>query len=370
MRNAVIFDGRNIYNPEQIRAHGFHLLLDGPAVTRACSSPAAPATSAATPSRRWSGPATGRRLRQSLGRPPRGGRGRRRRHAGRGRTSAIPSTCATTIARARDRRRDALRGLAVGRRLGAGSDRLLRNNVLGALSVLEAMVGRSVPQFVFSSTAAVFGNPDRDADHRGPSDAADQRLRRNEAGGRARAAALRARLRAAVGRRCAISTPRARIPTACSARTTIPELHVIPRAIDAAVGRGTFQVFGEDYETPDGTCLRDYVHVTDLAAAHVLALDALAAARRPPMYNLGNGRPTSVRDGPGRGGAGDRQAACRYTTGTAASRRSGGALRRRATASGASWDGSRASRTSTPSSKPPGGGARRTRPGIARRPTR
>ena len=56
-------------------------------------------------------------------------------------------------------------------------------------------------------------------------------------------------------------------------------MHVIPRAIDAALGRGTFQVFGDDYDTPDGTCLRDYVHVTDLAAAHVLALDALARRR-------------------------------------------------------------------------------------------
>ena len=50
---------------------------------------------------------------------------------------------------------------------------------------------------------------------------------------------------------------------------------MIPRAIDAALGRDTFQVFGEDYETPDGTCLRDYVHVADLASAHLLALDAL-----------------------------------------------------------------------------------------------
>ena len=50
---------------------------------------------------------------------------------------------------------------------------------------------------------------------------------------------------------------------------------MIPRAIDAALGRGQFAIFGDDYQTPDGTCLRDYVHVTDLASAHVLALDAL-----------------------------------------------------------------------------------------------
>ncbi len=75
-----------------------------------------------------------------------------------------------------------------------------------------------------------------------------------------------------------------------------PEIHVIPRAIDAALGRDSFHVFGDDYPTPDGTCLRDYVHVTDLAAAHLLALDALRAGAASTFYNLGNGRPTSVRD--------------------------------------------------------------------------
>jgi UDP-glucose 4-epimerase len=75
-----------------------------------------------------------------------------------------------------------------------------------------------------------------------------------------------------------------------------PEIHVIPRAIDSALGRGRFQIFGEDYATPDGTCLRDYIHVTDLASAHMLALDALRSGARSTVYNLGSGRPTSVRD--------------------------------------------------------------------------
>jgi len=75
-----------------------------------------------------------------------------------------------------------------------------------------------------------------------------------------------------------------------------PEVHVIPRAIDAALGRGTFAIYGADYETPDGTCLRDYVHVSDLAAAHLLALDSLRAGGESAAYNLGNGRPTSVRE--------------------------------------------------------------------------
>ena len=75
-----------------------------------------------------------------------------------------------------------------------------------------------------------------------------------------------------------------------------PEPHLIPRAIDAALGRATFQIFGEDYDTPDGTCLRDYIHVTDLADAHVLALGALQTGAPSAHYNLGNGRPTSVRE--------------------------------------------------------------------------
>ncbi|NUR56081.1 MAG: UDP-glucose 4-epimerase GalE, partial [Acidobacteria bacterium] len=75
-----------------------------------------------------------------------------------------------------------------------------------------------------------------------------------------------------------------------------PEIHVIPRAIDAALGRDTFAIFGDDYDTADGTCLRDYIHVMDLATAHIAALDALRAGGPSASYNLGNGRPTSVRE--------------------------------------------------------------------------
>ena len=74
-----------------------------------------------------------------------------------------------------------------------------------------------------------------------------------------------------------------------------PEIHLVPRALDAATGGPGLEVFGEDYPTPDGTCLRDYVHVTDLADAHVRALEALDAGASP-AYNLGTGRPYSVRE--------------------------------------------------------------------------
>jgi UDP-glucose 4-epimerase len=75
-----------------------------------------------------------------------------------------------------------------------------------------------------------------------------------------------------------------------------PEIHLIPRALDAASGGPGLQVFGDDYPTPDGTCLRDYVHVTDLADAHVRALESMVETGRSAAYNLGTGRPHSVKD--------------------------------------------------------------------------
>ena len=111
-----------------------------------------------------------------------------------------------------------------------------------------------------------------------------------------------------------------------------PEIHIIPRAIDAALGRDSLQVFGDDYPTPDGTCLRDYIHVTDLADAHVRALDSLAGGGASEAFNVGTGQPTF-------GARGDRG---RRTRGRAAgvvhgraapARRSAGPLRRQRRAS-------------------------------------
>jgi UDP-glucose-4-epimerase GalE len=169
------------------------------------------------------------------------------------------------------------------------------NNVIGALSVLDAMVANDVKHFVFSSTAAVFGNPERTPiteDHpKQPINtygqtklAIEHALPHYERAYGLRSIALRYFNAAGAD------------PDGELGEDHDPEPHVIPRALDAAAGRGTFQVFGEDYDTPDGTCLRDYVHVTDLASAHLLALDALRKGATSTIYNLGNGRPTSVRD--------------------------------------------------------------------------
>ena len=170
-----------------------------------------------------------------------------------------------------------------------------RNNVAGALSVLDAMVRSGVRHFVFSSTAAVFGNPEETPiteshptnpinPYGGTKLTVEQALPGFEQAHGIRSVALRYFNAAGAD------------PDAVLGEDHSPEVHVVPRAIDAALGRGRFTIFGDDYPTDDGTCLRDYVHVTDLAAAHVLALDALRAGGDSNVYNLGNGRPTSVRD--------------------------------------------------------------------------
>jgi UDP-glucose-4-epimerase GalE len=170
-----------------------------------------------------------------------------------------------------------------------------RNNVVGALSVLDAMVETGVKHLVFSSTCAIFGTPETTPIHE------DTPQRPINAYGETKLAIEHAlpHFEIAYG----IRSVALRYFNAAGAdpdgelgEDHAPEIHVIPRALDAAMGRGSFKVFGDDYPTPDGTCLRDYVHVNDLAAAHVLALDALRGGGRSTAYNLGNGRPTSVYD--------------------------------------------------------------------------
>jgi UDP-glucose-4-epimerase GalE len=159
-----------------------------------------------------------------------------------------------------------------------------RNNVGGTLAVLEAMAAEQVPHFVFSSTAAVFGNPvETPITESHPLEPINALPHVERAHG---ITSVVLRYFNAAG-----ADPGGEL-----GEDHDPEGHLIPRAIDAALGRGTFQIFGDDYDTPDGTCLRDYIHVTDLADAHLLALEALRDGRPSARYNLGNGRPTSVRE--------------------------------------------------------------------------
>jgi len=173
--------------------------------------------------------------------------------------------------------------------------RYYRNNVVGALSVLEAMAAASVKHFVFSSTCATYGepietpiteaHPQRPINSYGETKLAVERALPHFA----RAYGIRAtalRYFNASG-----ADPGGELGEAHS-----PEIHLIPRAIEAATGGPELQVFGDDYATPDGTCLRDYVHVSDLADAHVRALEALIETGRSTAYNLGTGHPHSVRE--------------------------------------------------------------------------
>lgn len=170
-----------------------------------------------------------------------------------------------------------------------------RNNVAGTLSVLEAMAAEGVGHFIFSSTAAVFGEPETvPVDETHPTRPINPYGETKLAVERAlphydRAYGIRyvcLRYFNAAG-----ADPGGRL-----GEDHRPERHLIPLALDAASGGAALKVFGSDYPTPDGTCLRDYIHVTDLAQAHLLALQALEAGRGSAAYNLGNGRPYSVRE--------------------------------------------------------------------------
>jgi UDP-glucose-4-epimerase GalE len=170
-----------------------------------------------------------------------------------------------------------------------------RNNVVGALSVLEAMTRESVGFFVFSSTCATYGepietpiaesHPQNPINSYGESKLAVERaLPHFERAYGIRSVALR------------YFNASGADPDAEIGEDHSPEIHLIPRAIDAATGGMGLTVFGDDYPTPDGTCLRDYIHVADLADAHLLALEAIAETGKSGAYNLGTGRPHSVRE--------------------------------------------------------------------------
>lgn len=167
------------------------------------------------------------------------------------------------------------------------------NNVRGSLSVLEAMVRASVKRLVFSSTCAVFGEP---AEVPVVEDMPKAPI---NAYGETKLAVERALPH--YERAYGIKTVTLRFfnvagadPEGDLGEDHAPEVHLIPRAIDAALGRDSLTVFGDDYPTPDGTCQRDYIHVTDLAQAHLKALDYLERGGPSDAFNLGNGRPFTV----------------------------------------------------------------------------
>lgn len=170
-----------------------------------------------------------------------------------------------------------------------------RNNVQGALTVLEAMTYEHCRHFVFSSTCAVYGEPVeapiRESHPTQPINAygqtklaVEQALPHFERAYGLRFVALRYFNAAGAD------------PDGQLGEDHDPEIHVIPRALAAAASGTTIEIYGDDYPTPDGTCQRDYVHVMDLADAHVRALGRLESGGASAVYNVGTERPSSVRE--------------------------------------------------------------------------
>ena len=173
-------------------------------------------------------------------------------------------------------------------------NRYYANNVGGTLQLLEAMRRHDVGQLVFSSTAAVFGNPVHDLIDESHPTAPINPYGRSKL----MAEALLADAAAAYGLRSVAL----RYFNAAGAseeggigESHSPETHLVPNILRAALGTGPrLKVFGNDYPTPDGTCVRDYVHVDDLCDAHLRALAHMAAAVGAHAFNLGNGAGFSV----------------------------------------------------------------------------
>lgn len=169
-----------------------------------------------------------------------------------------------------------------------------QNNVVGSLSLLGAMAEAGVRRLVFSSTCAVYGEPSSV-----PLDEAMAKQPIN-AYGETKLAIERAldHVERAHGLRWVALryfNASGAHPDGTIGEDHDPEIHLIPRAIQAACGGSPLRVFGEDYPTPDGTCIRDYIHVCDLAAAHLVALQALEGGRPSGAYNVGTGHGHSVR---------------------------------------------------------------------------
>jgi UDP-glucose 4-epimerase len=162
-----------------------------------------------------------------------------------------------------------------------------RNNVLGGFSLLDAMRDAGVPWLVFSSTAAVYGEPAKQ-----PIEETDPTEPTNPYGETKLAfeRSLRWYGDAYGLRYVSLRYFNAAGATEACGERHHPETHLIPLVLQAAAGlRPDVTVFGNDYATPDGTCVRDYIHVLDLARAHVRALYALARGHRSSIYNLGCG---------------------------------------------------------------------------------
>jgi UDP-glucose 4-epimerase len=171
-----------------------------------------------------------------------------------------------------------------------------RNNVVNTQNLLDAMRAHHVRNFIFSSTCAIFGEPQYV-----PIDEAHPKAAINPYG---RTKWIVEQMLADYDQAYGLKSICLRYFNAAGAdpqgrigEEHEPETHLIPLVLQAASGvRSGITVFGRDYDTPDGTCIRDYVHVVDLAQAHLRALEQLLAGGGSQVFNLGNGRGFSVQE--------------------------------------------------------------------------
>ena len=174
--------------------------------------------------------------------------------------------------------------------------RYYRNNVCNTLNLLDAMNRHGVKKFIFSSSCAVYGEPSALP--------MKEDLSFNPISPYGRTKRMVEQILADYGAAYGIRHVNLRYFNAAGAdpegetgELHEPETHLIPLVLDAAAGlRGAVRIFGADYKTKDGTCVRDYVHVSDLASAHLLALRYLMKGGKSDSFNLGNGRGFSVRE--------------------------------------------------------------------------
>jgi len=170
-----------------------------------------------------------------------------------------------------------------------------RNNVVGTLTLLEAMLAASIKNFVFSSTCATYGvpktipipeeHPQAPINPYGASKLMVERILTDFSAAYDLKSVYFRYFNAAGAD-----------PGGLTGEDHDPETHLIPLILLTALGkREAISVFGTDYPTPDGTCIRDYIHVTDLAAAHVLGLEYLLKGGSTEVFNLGNGSGFSVK---------------------------------------------------------------------------
>jgi UDP-glucose 4-epimerase len=167
------------------------------------------------------------------------------------------------------------------------------NNIGGSLSLFDAMARANVKRIVFSSTAAVYGEPEHTPIREDAPFAPVSPYGQSKA--------MVERILAELDHYRGVRSVILRYFNACGAEPEVnlgerhdPETHLIPLLFRAAMSGEPVSIFGDDYPTPDGTCIRDYIHVGDLASAHLAALDHLLAGGESSQFNVGTGRGNTV----------------------------------------------------------------------------